>query len=244
MSTVSQVQSEAVAAVTGSYEASSAAKKSGVSGKTIGTPTLTEKGKKYYEELKKKYSDMDFILVSEDMKATAKAQAGKYANANRMVVLIDEEKVERMAEDESYRKQYEGIISNAKTQFSQMSKSLAASGAKVKTFGMQVNDNGAASFFAVMDKSFASQNERIAKRTAQKKAEAKKEAKEAAKEAQAQRSDKSGKADDVEDDDIVITASSMEELIQKINDMTMAQMSDMVQTQEEQMVGQHFDSRW
>ena len=44
---------------------------------------------------------------SKDMKETAKANAGQYANANKMVVLIDEEKIERMADDESYRKQYE-----------------------------------------------------------------------------------------------------------------------------------------
>ena len=88
-------------------------KNSKVSGKTIGEPKLSDKAKEYYEKLKKKFSTMDFILVSKDMKETAKANAGQYANANKMVVLIDEEKIERMAEDESYRKQYEGIIANA-----------------------------------------------------------------------------------------------------------------------------------
>lgn len=53
---------------------------------------------------------MDFILVSKDQKANAQANAASYANAGKMVVLIDEEKVERMAADENYRKQYEGII--------------------------------------------------------------------------------------------------------------------------------------
>lgn len=246
-SAVSQLQSAAVAAVASSNEAAKSEKRSGVSGKTIGNPTLTEKGQKYYEELKRKFSDMDFILVSEDMKATAKAQASSYANPNKMVVLIDEEKLERMAEDESYRKQYEGIISSAKGKFSQMSKSLAASGANVKTFGMQINDNGAASFFAVMNKSFASQNDRIAKRTAERKAEAKKAAKKEAKEAANEaRSNKSNKYSGIDEDEdtITITASSMEELLQKINDMMMGQRSDMVQTEQEKMIGQHFDSRW
>ena len=39
-------------------------KKSAVTnGKTIGDPQLSEKAQKYYEQLKKKFSNMDFILV-------------------------------------------------------------------------------------------------------------------------------------------------------------------------------------
>ena len=48
-------------------------KKYGVTGKTIGQPKLSENAKKYYEELKSKYQNMDFILVSNDMKEMAKA---------------------------------------------------------------------------------------------------------------------------------------------------------------------------
>lgn len=66
-----------------------------VTGRTIGNPKLSEKAAKYYEELKRKYSNMDFILVSEDQKEKARAQAGSYANASKMVVLIDEDKIER-----------------------------------------------------------------------------------------------------------------------------------------------------
>ena len=76
-------------------------KSGSVSGKTIGSPKLSKKAADYYESLKKKYSNMDFILVSEDKKEQAKAQASSYANASKMVVLIDEDKVERMAEDEN-----------------------------------------------------------------------------------------------------------------------------------------------
>lgn len=70
-------------------------------------------------------------------------------------------------------KSMEGMI------MSQMSGSLAAAGANVKTYGMQVNDNGA--------------------------------------------------------------ASSVESLIQKINDMMLAERSDQVQTDEEKLVGQNMD---
>ncbi len=43
-------------------------KKTKVGGAVIGTPELSDKAKKYYEQLKKKYSNMDFILVSKDKK--------------------------------------------------------------------------------------------------------------------------------------------------------------------------------
>ena len=147
--------------------------KTRLSGKTIGSPELSEKAAKYYEELKSKYSNMDFILVSKDQKEQAQAQAGSYANASKMVVLIDEEKIERMAEDETYRKQYEGIIANAASGMSQLAKSISTTGAKVKGFGMQVKDNGLVSFFAVLEKSSAAQKTRIEKKAAEKK-EAKK----------------------------------------------------------------------
>ena len=45
-----------------------------VSGKTIGNPKLSDEASKYYEQLKKKYSNMDFILVSKDKKEQAKSQ--------------------------------------------------------------------------------------------------------------------------------------------------------------------------
>ena len=73
-------------------ENSKVSKTNGNYGKTIGNAKLSEEGAKYYQELKKKYSNMDFILVSKDQKANAQANAASYANGNKMVVLIDEEK--------------------------------------------------------------------------------------------------------------------------------------------------------
>lgn len=213
--------------------------KSKVSGKTIGEPQLSEKAQKYYEQLKKKYGNMDFILVSKDMKAAAQAQAGNYANANKMVVLIDEEKIERMAEDEDYRKKYEGIISGSTSQMQQLKKSLTASGAKVKGYGIQVNDGGNASFFAVIDKSLEAQRKRIAKKAEQKAEDKKKAQKEErdkwAEEARTQKGDKA------KEDLVTVTASSVDELIDKINSTMFAAMSDNMETEAEKRVGHNFD---
>ena len=240
MNTVSQM--EYVAQANAAYETSNAKKNSNY-GRTIGNPELSEAGQKYYEELKKKYSNMDFILVSKDMKEVAKSQAGSYANPNRMVVLIDEEKIERMATDEKFRKQYEGIIAGAGVKLPQMQKSVGSNPA-VKGFGMQVNDGGNASYFAVVDKSLAMQKERIQKnkekKAEEKKAEAKKDAKKASEDKL-----KEKRAEKAEEEDLVtVTASSIEELIKKINDITYGSMSDYVQTDYERARGQNIDFRW
>ena len=228
-----------------------------VTGRTIGNPKLSEKAAKYYEELKRKYSNMDFLLVSEDQKEKARAQAGSYANASKMVVLIDEDKIERMAEDENYRRQYEAVIANAGSGIAQMKSSLEASGTKVKGYGMQVNDGGTATYFAVLQKSSDAQKERIEKKR-EKAAEKKKaEAKRAQKEAQEKRikdgknqrdehaAERVNKTDTASDSDwentVTITASSIEELLKKISDYQQNERMNTVQTTEERMVGGHID---
>lgn len=204
---------------------------------------------------------MNFILVSEDMKEQAKANAAGYANANKMVVLIDEDKIERMAEDENYRKQYEAIIANAASGMSQLGSSIAATGASVKGYGMQVNDNGTATYFAVLEKSSAAQKERIEKKAAKKKAEEKAKDKKAQKEAEKERIKKShDKAEKISDkevdtvdkedadgkinsasDTVIITASSIEELLSKIQNESQKYLSDNILSEKEKNVGQGFD---
>ncbi len=128
-------------------------------GKTVGQPQLSEKAQKYYDQLKAKFGDMDFILVSKDQKANAQANAASYANPNKMVVLIGEDEVEKMANDESFRSKYEGIIAMAKEGISAMKNQFGDS-SDVKGYGMQVGDDGEVSYFAVLKKAndLAAQN--------------------------------------------------------------------------------------
>ncbi|MFR8247592.1 MAG: DUF6033 family protein [Roseburia sp.] len=213
-------------------------------GKTIGDPQLSEKAQKYYEQLKKKFSNMDFILVSADKKEEAQANAAQYANANHTVVLIDTDKIEKMAEDEAYRKKYEGIISGAQTQLAQIKNGLGSNASHVKGYGIKINDNGTASLFAVIDKSLAAQKERIAKnaktRAEEKKAAEKKADKKKTEEKQELKNDKSKKAEEKEDY-VTVTASSVEELLKKINDTIYDSMSDHAKTPQEQLLGQHIN---
>lgn len=199
-------------------------------GKTIGDPTLSEEGKKYYEELKQKYSNMDFILVSRDMKDRAQAQAASYANPAKMVVMIDEDKIERMATDEAYRKKYEAIISGATNQLAQVKTSISSTGADVLGFGMQVNDSGLPSFFAVLKTSSAAQKARIEKK-----------AEEAKEERLEEKRTERKRVRDRDGDTVTIEADSIEELAKKIADFMFVERANTLLTQAETKLGQHID---
>lgn len=215
-------------------ESGSTEKKSRVYGRTIGTPELSEKAQKYYEKLKAKYSDMEFILVSPDKKAEAESKKGTYASSKELLVLIDSDKIEKMAEDEEYRSKYEGILSMASAQVNQMKQELGTNGSAVRSVGMTFDDHGNASYFAVVDKSLAKQKERIEEKQAQAK-EDKKEAAEKAKEKD-RREHVRGSGDEV-----TVTASSWEELLKKIDQILYEDRADSVMTEEEKKVGQSID---
>ena len=228
-------------------------------GKVIGQPKLSEKASDYYESLKKKYGNMDFILVSEDKKEAAKAQIASLSNPDKMVVLSDE----------AYRDKYESIISNAANSVSDLKSQLEASGASVQAFGMQIDDKGQASYFAVLEKSSAAQKERIEKKLEEKKAEKKEEAKEAKekkieKKAEEKAEEKkkakldekekikaraAGETDDGKNissfkkEYKTISAASIDELLSKVVNYSFNDKSQSILSEAEKQVGQNFDFR-
>lgn len=240
MSYASQIGTS-VASATNVYEAKKADKKGKVSGQTVGKPKLSEKAQKYYEELKKKYGDMEFVLVSKDMKETAKAQAGSYGKPGKTVVLIGEDEVERMASDDRFRQKYEGIITNARNQITQLKDGMEKMGVKADAFGIQINDNGTATLFATLEKNSAAQKERIEKGAEKKAAERKADKKPAA--SNRTETTRNDKQIENEHDTITFTANTVEELLKKVYDYDIMTRSDNVQTDAEKMVGQSFDLR-
>lgn len=213
-------------------------------GKVVGEPKLSEAGAKYLSELKNKYGNMDFVLVSKDMIGTAKSQSASYGNPNRMVVLIDEEKIERMATDEKYREKYEAIISQAQSNASGL-RAAVFQNPNIKSIGINVLDNGAGSFMAACAKNNKNatkslEEKRAAKKAEKKASEKKAEKKKAEKKAEEKKRDEKLEAkreerakefqdknvirvDDFDeylnnDDYEIIYADSMEELISKLEE--------------------------
>lgn len=230
--------------------------RSNISGRTIGDVKLSDKAAKYYDQLKSKFHNMEFVLVSSDEIENVKKNSAAYGKANKTVVLIDEAKIEKMAEDEKYRAQYEGLIEKSATALQEFAKSASAAGANLKGYGMQVNDNGTVSYFAVLEKSTKAQSERIAKQREEKKAQKKEaEKKEAKSKRQEQiensheklKTDKTdklpkfAKKNQIDDDDVILTSDSLEDLLRKVQDQTQTQMSDNVLTESEKSIGQSID---
>ena len=225
-------------------------------GKTIGDVQLSDKAAEYYDKLKSKFHNLDFMLVSNDMKSQVHQNASQYGNSNRMVVLIDEEKLERMATDESFRKKYEGIIASAQPQLAAMKNQLSSTGAGVKNFGMSVDAGGNKSFFAVTEEANKAQKERIErkaaekkearkaadKKTAEKRAEkkAEKKADEKAKEKaeEKKRAEKNERLNYTE-----YRSSSLHALLRKVSDAAYETSVSSVRTDAERIVGQSFDFR-
>ena len=225
-------------------------------GATIGDVQLSDKAKDYLGKLQSKFHNMEFITVSKDMKAQVQQNAASYGNANKMVVLIDEEKLERMATDENFRKKYEGIIATSQAKMMQAKMGLTSSGASVKNFGMSVDSNGKENFFATVNKTSDLQKKRTEKKAAEKKAaklQEKKKAEKKAKEERIQKArDKKAEKADPETEEAQITdneeyvtleADSMDELLNKVQTYSFNNASGKVMAESERMVGTKIDFR-
>ena len=225
-------------------------------GMTIGNVELSDTAKSYLDKLKSKFHNMEFITVSKDMKAQVQQNAAAYGNANKMVVLIDDEKLERMATDENFRNKYEGIIASSQAKMLQAKMGLTSSGANIKNFGMSVDSNGKENFFATVGNSLDQQKKRIEKKAAEKKAEKAKEKKQAEKEAREERlqkaKDKKAEFNKSDSDKNVVDEAeteeyamfetdSMDELISKVQTYSYNASSSKVMTDSERTVGTTID---
>ena len=121
-------------------------------GTVVGDVKLSDKAKEYYAKLKEKFHGADFVLVSRDMKESVEANASRYGSASKPIILIDDEKIEKMANDPQYAKKYEGIIESSLNKLEAARNTLSASGATIKNFGMSVGEDGKTTFFAVLEK--------------------------------------------------------------------------------------------
>ena len=221
-------------------------------GMTIGDVQLSDKAKDYLGKLQSKFHGMEFITVSKDMKAQVQQNAAAYGNANKMVVLIDEEKLERMATDESFRKKYEGIIASSQSKMMQAKMGLSSSGSNIKNFGMSVDSNGNESFFATVSKTQDYQKKLMEKKAAAKKEQKIKEKRKAEKKAQEDRinkakENKADKTHDKKDIEIseeeyeIIEANSLDDLLSKAQTYSYNSAVSRVMTDTERSVGTRVD---
>ena len=173
---------------------------------------LSDRAKALLEELKKKYSNMDFMIAN----YSSQEEASRYLSrgTKEYSVLIEPELLEEMAADEAVKEKYLGILEDATKQLTTVKEELSEEEeADVKHIGVTIGADGTLKFFADLEKSSAKQRERIEEAKEKKKAE-KEEAIEKAEEKAKEKRLENGKVKKTS-----VSADSVEELIEKIRNV-------------------------
>lgn len=167
--------------------------------------TLSKNAQKLLEELKEKYSNMDFFVASYSSEEEAQRYLGR--GTKEYSVLIDPETLEAMAADESVRAQYEDILSGAGDKLTELKEQLGEDADQVKSFGISIDQEGKVSYFAELDKISESREKQLEKAKEKKAEEKKEERKNEAQKAEARKREKAER---------FFKADSIEELVEKI----------------------------
>lgn len=183
---------------------------------------LSDKAKELLEELKKKYTNMDFMVA--DYETDEEAQSILSRGTKQYSVLIDPDTLEEMAADENVKEEYVGIIDGATSKIQEIKDQLGEEGDEVTHIGFTVGNDGTVNYFAELEKMSAQQKERIEAAKEEKKAQQKeKEEKAEKKEKEEKLEETKEKTDKISgygaEKRTTVKASSIEELIEKIKNV-------------------------
>lgn len=154
---------------------SDSSQKTNKSGKANGSVQLSDKAKALLQELKKTYSNMDFIVADYDSEEEAASYLSR--GTKEYSVLIDSEELERMASDESVKEQNLALLDEAVGKLDEIKNQLGDHKDEVVSMGITIGKDGEMSFFAELEKAGERQKEfidsiREGKKEAAEKAEA------------------------------------------------------------------------
>ncbi len=180
---------------------------------------LSDKAKAVLEELKEKYGNIDFFVA--DNVSDEDASGIMSAGTREFSVLIDPDTLEAMAEDDTVKEKYMGIIDDSTQQLASISKELEENGQEVESLGVKIDADGVATFFAKIKESNENYKKQVeAEKEAQ--AEAAKKAEKKAKDREEQDErlealrDRPPVKEEPQPRTAEITAASAEELLEKI----------------------------
>lgn len=123
---------------------------------------LSDRARALLEELKKKYTDMDFMVAEYE----TEEEAAEYLSrgTKSFSVLIDPQTLEEMAADEEVKEKYLQVMEDSRTQLSGMIEELDdGEEQQVRRVGVSIGKDGSVSYFAELEKTNAKQKERIEK---------------------------------------------------------------------------------
>ena len=203
------------------------ADKAGKSEKKNSNVQLSDNAKKLLEELKKKYSNMDFVIA--DYETDEEAAELLSRGSKEYSVLIDPETLEAMAADEETKNKYIGILEDSVNQLKDVKEQLKEDGDNdVTRVGISIGKDGQVSFFAEMMEGAGERQKEFIERTREANKEARTEREKKAQEelAAQERTKKT-----------TVTASSIEELLEKIKAVDWSQ----IKAEEKPEAGSKFD---
>lgn len=190
---------------------------------------LSDRAKKLLEELKKNYSNMDFIVADYETDEEASAYLAK--GTKEYSALIEPETLEEMAADEETKEKYMGILDDSVEQLKDIKDKLGDKQDEVAHIGISIGKDGSVSYFADLEKIGERQKEWIEKSRESKKEE---------------RTEQEKKAQEQKNQDITaqertkktrVQADSVEELLEKIKNVDW----DQIKSEEKAVTGGRFD---
>lgn len=170
------------------------------------TVQLSDRAKALLQELKKTYSNMDFMVADYENEEEAASYLAR--GTKDYSVLIDPEELERMAEDDSVKEQNLSLLDDAVGKLDEMTEQLGDRKDDVVRMGINIGKNGEVSYFAELEKAGERRKEFVDKIRDNKK--------EAAREAD---SKANGRYDYEHSKRTTLYASTAEELLDKIRNV-------------------------
>lgn len=140
---------------------SDSSKKADSAKKANSSVQLSDKAKALLQELKKTYSNMDFIVADYDSDEEAASYLSR--GTKEYSVLIDPEELERMANDDSVKEKNLALLDEAVGKLDELKDQLGDHKDEVVRLGISIGKDGEMSFFAELEKAGERQKEFIDK---------------------------------------------------------------------------------
>ncbi len=144
----------------GIYDSSIAVRRKNItSAAADNQPQLSERAQALLEELKEKYSNMDFFVAktSSDEEASRIMSQG----TKEYSVLIDPDTLEKMAADEEFKNKCLTSLEESTAQMDELMENLGEDAGKIDSIGVRIGADGTLDFFARLKESTEEQAERI-----------------------------------------------------------------------------------
>lgn len=122
---------------------------------------LSDRAKALLQELKRTYSNMDFMVA--DYESEEEAASYLSRGSKEYSVLIDPEELERMASDDTVKEQNLSLLDEAVGKLDEMKDQLGDKKGDVVRMGVSIGKDGEVSYFAELEKAGERQREFIDK---------------------------------------------------------------------------------